>query len=146
VPPDRPRRLRFVIDTNIAVSALLWGGKPRELLRRAFDPAKLQLFSSPFLLSELERVLAYPKLQPRIVKLELLPETLVFHYQSIVTLVEPTHIQDIVDRDPDDNHVVAAALQAKADAIVSGDDDLLALGDIEGIAVLKAAEALALLV
>jgi uncharacterized protein len=121
---DRPRPLRFINDTNIAISALLWGGRPRELIRLAFEPAKLQLFSSPPLLKELERVLAYPKLQPRIAKMGLSHEALFFHYRSVVTVIQPTNVPEIVDRDPDDNHVVAAALAANADAIVSGDEAL----------------------
>jgi putative PIN family toxin of toxin-antitoxin system len=118
MPPDRPRPLRFVTDTNVAISALLWGGRPRELLRLAFDPAKLQLFSSPLLLDELQRVLAYPKLQPRIAAIGSSHDALSFHYRSIISVVEPTFIPQRVERDPDDNHVIAAAIAAKADAIV----------------------------
>jgi hypothetical protein len=50
VPPARPRPLRIVIDTNIAISALLWGGQPRKLLELVADPTLLQLFSSSTLL------------------------------------------------------------------------------------------------
>ncbi|MBK6708429.1 MAG: putative toxin-antitoxin system toxin component, PIN family [Sphingomonadales bacterium] len=122
--PNRP--LRFVIDTNIVVSALLWDGKPRALLRLAADPARLQLFTSPMLLGELQRVLAYPKLQP-LAAMAMSAEAMLFHYCSIVTVVEPSEVTKVVHRDPDDDQVAAVALMAKADAIVSGDDDLLSL-------------------
>lgn len=141
---DRTRPLRFVTDTNIAISALLWGGRPRELLRLALDPAQLILFSSPVLLGELERVLSYAKLQRQVAKTGLSPDALYFHYRSIVTIVEPAEVRQLVARDPDDDHVVAAALTAQADAIVSGDDDLLARGDAAGVPVLRVGEALAL--
>jgi len=48
-------------------------------------------------------------------------------------------------RDPDDVHVLACAVTAEADAIVTGDNDLLALESFEGIPIIKAAEALKLL-
>ena len=133
-----------MIDTNIVVSALLWGGKPRELLRLAADPARLQLFTSPVLLRELQRVLAYPKLQPRLAAMDMSAGEMLFHYRAIATVVEPLEVDQLVRRDPDDDHVVAAALAAKADAIVSGDDDLLALGEVAEVPVLKVAEAVKL--
>ena len=45
-------------------------------------------------------------------------------------------------RDPDDVHVLACAVSAKADAIVTGDKDLLTLKSFEGIPIIDAAEAL----
>lgn len=70
---------------------------------------------------------------------------LTFRFQSLATVVEPQFVPFIVERDPDDNQVIAAALVAEADAIISGDDDLLALGDIAPIPVLTVSEALTLL-
>ena len=142
--PQLHRPYRLLIDTNIAVSALLWGGLPRELLRHAFDPDQLILFSSFDLLDELARVLAYPKIQKRVEATGLDAGALVFHFRNIVTLVETGEIPEIVTRDPDDNLVVAAALTGRVDAIVSGDDDLLSLGDRPPIPVLKISEAMQL--
>jgi putative PIN family toxin of toxin-antitoxin system len=135
-----------VIDTNIAVSALLWGGRPRELLRLAANVAVVQMFSSPALIAELQRVMDYPKLQKKVQATGLTAASLTFHYRSILTVVEPPTVPNIVERDPDDNQVVAAAIAARADAIISGDDDLLALGEAAGVPVLSVAQALALFV
>lgn len=144
--PLQSRPLRFILDTNIVISALLWGGKPRELLELAEDSYVLQLYSSPALLAELQQVLSYPKFQSRIEATGRNVPGLLFAFRSIVTLFEPTIVPEVVARDPDDNHVIAAALAAKADAIVSGDDDLLSLGDAAGMPVLRVAEALGLFV
>ena len=56
-------------------------------------------------------------------------------------MVEPAIVPRVV-RDADDDQVIAAALAAQADLIVSGDDDLLAIGSYQGIRILTAAEAL----
>ncbi|MHB8680442.1 MAG: PIN domain-containing protein, partial [Rudaea sp.] len=48
----------------------------------------------------------------------------------------------VVARDPDDDHVIACALAARADAIVSGDNHLLDLREHQGIVILTAADAL----
>jgi len=49
--------MRIVLDTNVAVSALLWGGTPYRLIQAAADGA-LTLCTSPPLLAELRAVLA----------------------------------------------------------------------------------------
>jgi len=54
----------------------------------------------------------------------------------------PASIAPVVLADPDDDHVLACALAAKADLIVSGDSDLLKLKTYRGIAIVGAAEAL----
>lgn len=67
---------------------------------------------------------------------------LVTHYQALVRLVSPTDTPRIVPADVDDDHVVAAALAAKADLIVTGDGHLLVLGNHSGITIVTPAEAL----
>ena len=62
-------------------------------------------------------------------------------YLEIVEVVEPLEIPRVV-RDPDGDHVLACALAAKAELIVSGDQDLLVLHEYQGIPILPAAEAL----
>ena len=52
-------------------------------------------------------------------------------------LVQPKEIPDAVPDDPDDNHIVACALEGRADLIVSGDRHLLTLGSYAGIPIVR---------
>ncbi len=72
------------------------------------------------------------------VRLSVTAEELFEGYAALVELVEPVDLKDSVSRDPDDDHVLAAAIGGKADLIVSGDDDLLVLRKYQGITILGA--------
>jgi putative PIN family toxin of toxin-antitoxin system len=118
----------------------LWGGPPKAVL----DAARAEhiiLFSSAALLVELEDVLNRDKFAARITRIESTPATLVRQYRTLITLVRPTAIVPI-SRDPDDDQVLACALAADADLIVSRDKDLLDLGTCQGIRILPAYQAL----
>ena len=122
-----------VLDTNTLVSSLGWSGPPARILD-AVLAGQLVLASSPALLAELERVLAYPKLA------RVFPDSegLVSRLRTIVDLVEPTFELALVADEPH-NRVLEAAVAVRADAVVTGDGGLLALGQHDGIPVLSAA-------
>ena len=63
-------------------------------------------------------------------------------YVDATDLVTPLAAPPVIAADPDDDQVIAAALAAQADLIVSGDRHLLALGTYQGIRVVTPAEAL----
>ena len=68
---------------------------------------------------------------------------LVQDYERLAEVVTPEPLPAPVSRDPDDDHVLACALAAKAELIVSGDKrHLLVLGEYQGIPIRTAAEAL----
>ena len=132
--------MRIVADTNTVVSGLLWQGTPRRLI----DLARAQAFtlcSSPVLLAELADVLGRHKFERRILGARLTAEGLVQSYARLADVVQAPPLPQAVSRDPDDDQVIACALAAQADAIVSGDADLLTLGSHQGIPVLTAAQA-----
>jgi uncharacterized protein len=58
--------MRVVIDTNVAVSALLWRGPPRQLLDQIIEEPKIELYSSSALLRELSDVLNRPNFAQRL--------------------------------------------------------------------------------
>lgn len=69
-------------------------------------------------------------------------DTLASHYRSLTRVVQPVEARGFVPDDPDDDIVVATAIAAHANLIVSGDDDLLRLEEIANIAVVTAVDAL----
>jgi uncharacterized protein len=133
--------MRIVADTNTAVSGLLWKGTPRRLINAA-RAGQVLLITSPPLLAELAEVLARNKFAGRIWEAKLSPRMLLDDYATLSDTIEPAELSEPVSRDPDDDEVIACALAAEVDAIVSGDGDLLTLGSHRGIPILTAAQAL----
>ena len=132
--------MRLVLDTNIVVSALLWRGTPHELIAAA-RTRPVALFTSSVLLAELADILTRRKLTRPVAASGLTPDQLMQRYLRLVTVIHPVPIPPTVLTDPDDDHVLACALAARADYIVSGDRHLLALKTFREIPIVMAAEA-----
>lgn len=124
--------MRILVDTNVYVSALVFGGRPALALQQA-EARGIQLVASRELESELVETLTdkfgWSTEQVR----EACDRLWHSAYWS-----SPEPLTDIV-RDADDNHVIAAALEAGAQYIVTGDRDLLTLGSFRGIPILTPA-------
>lgn len=133
--------MRLVADTNIVVSGLLWQGAPRQVLDAA-RARLVTLFTSSALLAELEDVLKRPKLAQRLAAANVAVPELLSDYATLATLIEPPLIIPTIISDPDDDAVLACAIPASAQAIVSGDSHLLKLRTYQGIVILTAAELL----
>lgn len=133
--------MRVVADTNTVVSALLWGGPPAAVLVAARE-GRITLCSSPALIAELEDVLARAKFAVRIAQVGSTTAALLAGYRALVTLVRPAALAPTA-RDPDDDHVLACALGAQAELIVTRDRDLLDLDTFQEIRILAAHKALA---
>jgi len=132
--------VRCVTDTNVVVSGLLWLGNPGRLMEAAAH-GRITLYTSPVLVAELRSTLNYNRLAKRIERSGLTLDELLTRYLNVAIVVEPDTVPQIV-HDPDDDHVLAAALTARADLIVTGDQDLLVLGSYHDVPIVTAAEAM----
>jgi putative PIN family toxin of toxin-antitoxin system len=137
--------MRLVLDTNVVASGLLWGGIPAQLLDAA-QVGEVELFTSRPLLAELSNILARDKFAAAIAATGLPREELVLGYAELTTVVVPARIAPTVMADPADDTVLACALAASADWIVSGDKHLHSLGgQYKGILIVRPAEAVKLI-
>ena len=131
--------MRVVADTNTVISGLLWQGNPRRVLDAA-RTGVLQLFTSPSLLAELDEVLQRQKFAQRLSIAGVTSRALVVGYATLASVIQPATIDPVIAEDPDDDAVLACAVQANAEAIVSGDGHLLTLKVYRGIPILTAAQ------
>jgi len=121
--------VRVFFDTNVLVSAFTsQQGLCASVFSWVTKAPGHELIFGKVVLVELERVLLQRfKFSSREVK-----ETLEF-LRKYQVVPEPTATSNIPVRDPDDALVLASALEAQADVLVTGDRDLLVLGDTAGI-------------
>ncbi len=132
--------MKCVTDTNVIVSGLLWLGSPGRLLEAAAN-GRITLYTSPVLVAELRSTLGYGRLAQRVERSGLTLDELLRRFLNVAIVVEPANVPQIV-RDPDDDHVLACALTASADLIVTGDKDLLTLNIYQNIPIVTVADAL----
>lgn len=112
--------MRVVLDTNVLLSALVFpGSKPDQVLQRV-RRGDVELFLSPFILGELERILLE---KFRFTKQQTAER--VNAIRRIATLVEPTERVALVVAKDDDNRILECALVARAEYLVTGDKEHL---------------------
>lgn len=125
---------RVVADTNVLVSALQFGGKPRQLLDLASD-GQVDLAISEAIIAETLRVLRD--------KFHRAPEWVAEadrQLRVIARFVQPTESIQAIEADPTDDRILECAVSAEAELIVSGDSHLLNLGSFRGIPIQRVAE------
>lgn len=128
--------IRVTLDSNIYLSALVFGGKPMQLLEMAVD-GELEVAISDPIIEEVRRNLQTTFGWSDEHVAEAIGTMAAFTRRAI-----PTEIIDAVPSDPDDNRVLECAVAAGSEIIVTGDSDLLRLGTYGSIRILKAAELL----
>ncbi len=120
------------LDTNVYISALNFSrGKPRQLLQLAMDGV-LHVAISEAIMQGILRVMRE--------KFHATPEDLQ-EAEAIISActerVMPSQVLDVVKDDPDDNRIVECAVASGSHCIVTGDNDLLRLGEYAGIKMIR---------
>lgn len=125
--------INVVLDTNVLISGVAFGGKPREILDLLIIK-EISGITSPVLLAELEEVLfkkfKYPK--ARVLQVDK-------KMRKILRVVHPVKSIKVV-RDDDDNRVLEAAVEGEGEFIVTGDEDLLDLKNYGKIKIMTPTE------
>ena len=126
--------MRIVIDTNVIASAIFFGGRPRELLELLMT-RKLDAYISKEILDEYRETIEYlqNKYSSRPVAVPL---------SQIAAACKMIEIKTEIDacRDPDDNKFISCAIDSRSLYIVSGDKDLLSMGQYEDIEIVTVAD------
>jgi uncharacterized protein len=118
--------LRVVFDTNVTVSALVFRAGRLAWLREAWIDGSVIPLVSRETVTELLRVLAYPKFR---LEADEAKDLVALYLENAEMLGQMrADVRIPACRDPDDRVFLRLAYAAKADALVSGDLDLLALG------------------
>ena len=119
--------LRVVLDTNVILSGLIKpAGIPGQSVA-AWRNGSFRLVLSEFLLAEIEATLMRPKLVQLIRWPPEKARRFVLELRATCDVVEPALLPLDYPRDPDDIPVLSTLIAGKADVLVTGDADLLAL-------------------
>lgn len=116
-----------VFDTNVLVAAVITEGVCARILRRARD-REFELAVCRFILAELEAVLTRKFSASK----REVSETIALVREAATFVVERVEAVRGVCRDPDDDNILACALAAKSNYLVTGDDDLLIVRRFHG--------------
>jgi putative PIN family toxin of toxin-antitoxin system len=127
--------MKLVLDTNIFISAYYWGGNSQKIIGRIIDGLD-ELYVSEKTLEEISEVMARPKFKTEQKTIAKYIETIEKNCKKVFT---EGKIKGIC-RDIDDDDKLECGIICKADYIITGDDDLLVLGNYETIEIITPKE------
>jgi uncharacterized protein len=124
--------MRVVLDTNVWLSGLLWGRVPDQVIQLV-EQGQIEAIGSEEILEELQSTLQRPKLQRRLMQLEITADAVMLVVQQVTTIIriEPLEVPGL--RDPKDAIILASAVSGGASFVITGDRDLLVLREFSGI-------------
>ena len=133
--------MKVIVDTNVALSGLLWQGPPNQILKWAREGV-LELVACEETVAELKRVLGYRRFSKRLMELRTSPVEAAAYYINLALFVPTTEIlPDQISEDPFDNLFLALASENNARLIISGDHHLLELKTYSDIQIVTPSEA-----
>ncbi len=137
--------IKAVVDANVIISAVIAPlGSPRRVYD-AWREGRFVLVTSPAIIEEVARKLLHPKIRERYAVSHEEREAVLSLLRGQAEMSAGTTAIRPRSRDPEDDHVIAAALEAVAEFVVSGDKDLLSLGAYRGTRIVTPAEFLGIL-
>ena len=127
--------MKVVVDTNVLVSGVYFGGMPSRILE-AWRDKRIDVVVSPDILEEYRRVGEHLETQFTDVSLAPFLALLVMNAE----IIEPPDLPEQVSRDSDDDKFIACALAGGCHVIISGDKDLLSISGYRGVKVVAPRE------
>ena len=127
--------MKVVVDTNVLVSGVFFGGMPSRILE-AWRDKRIDVVVSPDILEEYRRVGEHLETQFTDVSLAPFLALLVMNAE----IIEPPDLPEQVSRDSDDDKFIACALAGGCHVIISGDKDLLSISGYRGVKVVAPRE------
>ena len=133
--------MKAVVDTNVVVSGLLWGGPPNRILRWAREGI-LEIVACEETIAELRRVIQYKRFSKRLSDLDISSDEVFSYFMNLVKFVlAPEIIPEVIKKDRIDNIFLALASENKAHLIIYGDRHLLDLKEYKDIQIVMPSEA-----
>jgi len=120
--------MKLVLDTNIFVSAFYWGGNPQKIIDRIVEGTD-ELYISNEILAEIAATMTRPKFKTR-------PEIIERYLRTIEKIGKKVFITGRIKgicRDEDDDDKIECGILSGADYLITGDNDLLVLGNYQQI-------------
>jgi len=129
--------LKATLDTNVFVSSLLVKTGLPARLPDAWRERRYLLVTSPAIMAEIQATMNYPRIRRKYpISDEDVQQLIALLEQNALVVSGDADVAGAVPEDPADEQVLACAVAAGADVIVSGDRHLLDLGQFRGIPIL----------
>ncbi|MEM2841612.1 MAG: putative toxin-antitoxin system toxin component, PIN family [Candidatus Bathyarchaeia archaeon] len=132
MPSSRKRRPRLVLDSNVWISAFLFGGKPAAIIKLAQE-GRVRILVSTDLILEIARVLRYGKLRKILEQSKRSTETVVAQILAVTEFVGTKSLRSWITQDPADDIILNCAVENSADYIITGDQHILQLKRVDGV-------------
>jgi uncharacterized protein len=133
---------KAVVDANVIISSVIAPAGPSRRLFDAWRQGAFDLVASPGILEEVSRRLAHPRITGRY-SITDEDRAAVVRLLLAEAIIVPGSSEVSVTRDPSDDKIISAALESGADYIVTGDKDLLTIGEYQGVAIISPAHFMA---